>query len=140
MKLKRALVPLACMIGGSLFASGQTFRDDKNLGFHERAKMLVSQLTLEEKVKQIGNNVGGAGVGFHVFREADKIAAVVLDAVDQHKGPQILHPAALVKKDVNTVEVILADDGGRGAEASGAAMAGAVSSGAASASGALGLP
>ncbi len=59
MKLKRALVPLACMIGGSLLASGQTFRDDKNLGFHERAKMLVSQLTLEEKVKQIGNNVGG---------------------------------------------------------------------------------
>ena len=41
------------MIGGSLLASGQTFRDDKNLGFHERAKMLVSQLTLEEKVKQI---------------------------------------------------------------------------------------
>ena len=34
------------------------------------------------------------------------IGAVVLHAVDQHKGPQVLHSAALVKVDVDAEKVV----------------------------------
>lgn len=59
-KMNKALLgSMLCMLGVCATASAQSFTDNKSLGFHERAKLLVSQLTLEEKVKQIGNNVGG---------------------------------------------------------------------------------
>jgi len=56
MKKATFLTAVALTLGMSL--SAQTFPwQDKSLSFHERARLLVKELTLEEKVSQMGNMV-----------------------------------------------------------------------------------
>ena len=57
--MKKVLIGgFMCLIGFSSVILAQSFQDNKNLPFHERAKLLVSQMTLEEKSNQLKNNVG----------------------------------------------------------------------------------
>lgn len=57
MKIKLLAVAAAVLVGAAA-GYAQNFKDDKTLSFHERAKLLVSQMTLQEKISQIGNNCG----------------------------------------------------------------------------------
>lgn len=49
---------LAGLLGFSTTIWANGFTDNEELSFHERAKNLVSQMTLDEKVSQLKNNVG----------------------------------------------------------------------------------
>ena len=90
----------------------------------------VGLVAEEEQEAGLHNLVGGGGVGVHALGLIGEVAfgAQILHRGDKHIGPEVLHAAALVEKDLEHIRKSIPCGGGGGGlsrrSGSGAALSG----------------